>query len=457
MPSIFTRRTRDYFQGPDGEQYDKFSTKNKPTKTMFRRLFEAVGFMNESSDTAQTDVQGFVQINTDAEASAKNSIASANGFTKVVQAHHLPHLIEDANVDNPDGAGDANNAFSVRKISTNYGRTGGAGDTYILKNTMAVSTHVDLDFVTVTQSAAGANVELGFNSVNFNTKVGATSTINDLKKGFLGEIKMYSFLNESLGQTNCEFDGQGVGRNAGSHGASGQWAGWVVLMGQSAGILKGTPYNAPDEIIDRITDGANIVDTRQKYSIGNAGGAESGFTVSGSNTHTLSTNETPVKEHYHTLSSANASLSIYGGHHSHLIQTARRVGSGGQYAVGLALSNPMKRISDTTLFMGQDNADKDSGWDDVDGGVWTLAERDYTTITTNYADDNYKNYKGSLYDSSEGILETLNPGHTHGNDEMTFGGSTDNASNSTASAHNNKPLSFSVYHVMYIGTVGSSN
>lgn len=440
MPSIFTRRTRDYFQGPDGEQYDKFSTKNKPTKTMFRRLFEAVGFMNESSDTAQTDVQGFVQLNTDSEASAKNSTVSANGFAKVVQAHHLPHLIEDANVDNPDGAGDVNNAFSVRKISTGYGRTGGSGDTYILKNTMGISAHVDLDFVSVTQSAAGANVELGFHSANFDTKVGATSTvstinanINSLKKGFVGEIKMYSFLNESLGQVNCEFDGQGVGRAAGSHGATGQWAGWVVLMGQSAGVLKGSPYNSPDEIIDRITNGAYIVDTSQSYpsGISTAVTAENaGFKSVGSNEVSLTTNQTPIREHYHTLSGSNvtgnAKISIGGGIHSHYIGASFTSDSG----------------PDTVLRTGGNT------------GAYTDIEWIRTDVVTSGGGSQKSGQPGfnASPDGDAGMLDIISHTHTY-----TFSGSTDNASDVNSDPHPNRPQSFIVCYAMYIGTTGSPN
>jgi hypothetical protein len=169
MPSIFSRRERDYFQGPDGEQYDKFSTKNKPTKSMFRKLFESVGFLTERDDTAQTDVQGFVQLNTDAEASSKDSTVSANGFAKVPQAHHLPHIIEDSNLDNPDTLGDPNNRLSVRKITSTYGRTGGGGDTYIVKNTMAVTKNPALGFVTIAQSNPGTDVSFGFDANAFNS------------------------------------------------------------------------------------------------------------------------------------------------------------------------------------------------------------------------------------------------------------------------------------------------
>jgi len=466
MPNIFTRRSRTFFQGADGPQYDKFSTKNKPTKRVFRWLFESIGFLGESNDTAQTDVQGFVQLNTDAEAQVRNSTSSANGFVKVTQAHHLAHIIADSNSDNPDGDGRTSNALSVRALYGTYGRTGGSGVTYIIKNTFTISFSDPLDFLTFNQTAPGSNVEFGFNSAAFNTKVSETTTITNISErvtnvikavatGYLGEIKMYSLFNEAMGSINCEFDINGVGRGEGVEGSTGNWIGWVILNGQSAATLKSPPYNAPDAIIDRISTGGVIMNTARSYPTGISTDVSEnkGFQSKGANVHILSATETPTKGHYHTLSS-NAHLSIVGGAHAHLLKGTKNDGAGTQLATGFQFAANLSDTDEST-YMGQTGDSQGNGFDDPDGEIWSLGEKDLTTIENYYTNGGGHNYKNILYTSVSGVVKTMNPGHYHDNSEMSFGGKTDSISIVAAIEHNNRPLSFVVMYAMYIGTTGS--
>lgn len=421
MPSIFTRRQRRFFQGPDGPQYEKFSTKNKPTKRMFQWLFQAIGFLAESDDTAQKDVQGFVQLSTDEQARDKNSAKDSNGFSKVVQAHHLTHIISDSNTDNPDGNGSENNALSVRSYYGSYGRNGGDGRTYVIKNTMVIDTSEALDFITVSQEKPGENISLGFDEGLFNSKVSETDTIQTIEEdisktqenvatGYPGEIKMYSFFNESLGDPNCEFNSGGIGRALGVEGASGKWAGWIILNGQPKGYLL--TYQASLSLINRLlVDGDYIVTTAEKYPTGikTTATATKGFQEIGSNLHFLVPEECGVRPHQHDLGGTAKVEITGGGAHKHSI----RASENGQFA-------------------------------DSRGGVLYDTNLD----------------KDLLHEAWTGYTNT-SPGvdqgaHTHPKEFSRFSGKTEIANGIPAtSGHNNRPLSFVTMFAMYVGTIGS--
>lgn len=405
MPSQFTRRNRDFFQGADGPSYDKFSTKNKPSKRMFRWLFESVGFLKESSDTAQTDVQGYVQLNTDTESSARTSSKGANGYAKVVQAHQLPLVVSDTL--NVDGHGSSKNGIQIKVVDSTYSRTGGKGLTFIVKNTMKLSADDSLSFIVPVQESEGEDIVLTFQSDNFNTEIENSEVINtinqtintviqDVASGYLGEIKMYSFFNEFIGGTNCEFNAYGVGRAAGVNGASGNWAGWIILNGQTYATLLAAPYNANATVLARIKNGSVIVNTKQSYptGLGTTSGENKGFDINGDNSHILIANETPLRNHNHSLSDISITLTPAGAHY-HAYNIA---GGGLQFDNEAALANPHN-----------DGATK------------------HTSET---------------------------PAHEH---TATFTGAMGSTQELEANAHNNRPLSFGVCYAMYVGTNGSLN
>lgn len=469
MPQVYTRRSRDFFQGADGPEYDKFSTKNKPSKRMFRWLFESVGFMKEANDTAQTDGQGFVQLGLDSEAYARNSSKGQNGYAKVAQPHQLPLVYADK--DAPDDSGENYNGISVRQINSNVGRTGGTGSTFIVKNTMEIKISNGLSFLEAVQPKAGGNVEFQFKAEEFNTAVASTTvmqeTITELEKtielqatGYLGEIKMYSFYNETIGQANSEFDAFGVGRAVDVNGASGNWAGWVILQGQSVTTLKAAPYNTPNAIIDRISIAGYLANTKQAYPTGQGTitGENKGLLTVGANTHKLVQEEVPLLQHSHGLGDG-ISINITGGAHTHAIQIARESGSGSEFVAGVKLPSDFDNGRDS-LYMGQADGNEGDGFDDAGGIMWSHPEKDVAIIESHY-DDGLVHSIDDVemqphISMTRGVAEILNPGHTHPAEGNTISGNTGNTSSTGANAHNNRPLSFTVCYAMYIGTIGST-
>jgi len=106
------RKLRNYFFGPEGSSYKKFSKQNEPDKNMYQELFNSQAFIAEVNDTAKTSEQGLIKLQTDAESIARTS-PTAGDFAKAVQAHQLPEAITTL------GGGDANDgaALTGRGIS----------------------------------------------------------------------------------------------------------------------------------------------------------------------------------------------------------------------------------------------------------------------------------------------------------------------------------------------------
>lgn len=383
MPTL-TRFRRTQFFGPRGTNYNLFSMKNKPTENIFKRLFQSIGFITEADDTATTTTQGFSQLATDAQAAARNSTVGVNGFAKTVQPHHLPNLIAGIGV-------------IVTETLTADDRTGGQGNKYIVHNKMEVTSASDI--ITVTQTGPGENVELDIDSAELNTAIEASQAYQDLttiveeaqataQTGLIGEIKMYGLM-ETLGSANCEFDADGIGRAANIDGATGQWSGWVLLLGQAAASLTG----ADTAIVDRITLGGNIPDTKKKYVAGIDSGDsdyDTPFKPVGENTHQLTEAEMP--NHDHSVGTLAVSTE---GDHDHGYQTV------------LPEASPYANGTETLI---------ERMGNDVAGERRVLTDGDHTHDIT-----------GSVYGA--------------GSDQ----------------AHENRPLSFIVCYAMYVGTTGSTN
>lgn len=310
-----TRRARTYFQGPDGLQYDKFSTNNRPSKLTFNYLFQSVGFIAEKDDTASTSSQGFGKIASDTRCQTNDSTLSGDGFTTFVRPHQLPWIVAEG----------GSNQLSVTPTYGTSNRTGGSGNTFTVKNLLTVANDgtTPIPFVTVTQSNPGEAVTLVYSSANFNTAVGNCAAYTTLYNTFvaamgtigngkLGEIKMYGFYNEEIGATNCEFDATGIGRAAGINGATGIWEGWVLLIGTAIASLTG----ADATITARLDTGAgNIPDTRQAYPSGvvPAGGTadKKMFNNNGANTHTPAASD--LYPHVHAAGTLKMPATATGG------------------------------------------------------------------------------------------------------------------------------------------------
>jgi hypothetical protein len=212
-------------------------------------------------------------------------------------------------------------------------------------------------------------------------------------RGLLGEIRMYANFGVGVGTSTSEFDGNGVGRAA-STGKSGDWVGWVLLMGQSASVLASYPYSADSGLLSRITIASNIVDTRSKYPMGinpSIPGENGGFWLLGSNTHTLSEDETPLKTHKHSLTGLSATTEPAGRHYHQF----------GTYAA--------------------------PGFDPRNAGGFFSGSGNYETTSTE-------------------------PDHTHA---VNITGDITTESD-TGIAHNNRPASFVVCYAMYLGTQGAT-
>lgn len=308
--STITRRKRSFFFGPDGSQYEKFSTSNHPTKTMFRWLFDAQGFLTESDDTSTVDAQGFVKLSSDAKALLRDSRSDVDGFSKVIQAHHIPRCaaIKD------DGQFDSGNALEVEEIeeTDGYNRHGGSGYLYKISNTMEITS--DCPFISISQSYPGWNAELTYDSRDFNSAVQDTQTISDIQEditnvqsniatGKAGEWKFYGRPNEILGATGCEFNAVGVGRAAGAHGATGAWVGWVLMLGQTKSSIVVTDFGVE---IDKWADPLEsniLISAKGKYFIGIDSGItaiNTPFKEVGSNSLQLAKANIPLHTHAST-------------------------------------------------------------------------------------------------------------------------------------------------------------
>jgi hypothetical protein len=60
----YTRRQRNYFFGPSGTTYTKFSTLNRPTAERFKELFHSIPFFNELESMAGLRIPGLIALST---------------------------------------------------------------------------------------------------------------------------------------------------------------------------------------------------------------------------------------------------------------------------------------------------------------------------------------------------------------------------------------------------------
>ena len=402
MPTL-TRYTRASFFGPRGLMYSLFSMRNKPTEGTFKKLFQSIGFITEADDTSTTTKQGFVKLALDTDITSRDSTPDTDNMSKVVRPHQIPI------VDVKGG----NNALSLNKVTDGTGRTGGDGDTYIIENTMAITS--DSDVITVTQ-VAGENAVLDIDDIEFSNAVLSSTayiTLNNkvdtnivaLKQGLIGEIKMYGFPAETLGDTNCEFDANGIGRAAGVEGATGQWEGYVLLLGQIASnIICNTTT-----IRDRLTISTFLPNTKKSYATGldkTDSGYNNPFKSVGGNTATLSAAQIPNKVHSHE-NDISSSIPNPGGAHLHTIITTLDGGGSGSM---------INRL--------------------VDGD----------------------SSKGKILMAKTGGLSNLEDGANEGAHDHTIeisGGVLDNDADASTPSHENRPLSFVTCFAMYMDAVPS--
>ena len=110
------RKLRNYFFGPQGSTYKKFSKQNEPDQAMFKELFDSQAFIAEPNDTAKTNEQGLIQLQTDTE--SKNRTAPSGLFAKAVQAHQLPEVITTLVAgDVVDGAAITGRGISIQPVT----------------------------------------------------------------------------------------------------------------------------------------------------------------------------------------------------------------------------------------------------------------------------------------------------------------------------------------------------
>lgn len=311
-----TRRARNFFFGPDGVTYKKFSTKNRPNKQMFRFLFDAIGFITESDDTATTIAQGFSKLGSDANAIARNSTKDVDGYNKVPQLHQLPRVAADKD----ESRGDTNNKLQVTQTTETANRTGGSGVLFVIKNIMQILSSVS--FVNITQSAPGANATLTFDSSAFDTAVSNTTTITnmqaetvDMKKNKPFEPAWYFHPTKELGDADCEFDANGIARAVGINGATGKWVGWIIPLGQTASGIATTDSGV---LLANYVSGGLVYNQKQKFQTfidpGDASYKKMMSDV-GANTITLTAAQSGIQSHNHSLTGAPAT----GGTHLHQI------------------------------------------------------------------------------------------------------------------------------------------
>lgn len=464
-----TRYLRNQFFGPVGTDYDNFSTQNRPSESRFKKLFASIGWIKEKDDTATTTTQGFAKISGDVKAADYDSTLDSDGFTKVLVAHHLPFVISE----NQYSLGTDDSAISVRVVYNDRYRTGGDGRTFIIQNTLAITS--DSPIIEVTQGNPGENASLDVNDVALNAAIESSASFQALEEtvttsiattitGKIGEVKMYSFFNEHLGDTNSEFDEAGIGRAEDVEGATGGWSGWVVLAGQLASSITG----ADPTILTRYTSGSNLVDTRQKYPAGidkdaTDVGARTGFGAVGSNAHTLTVLETPIRSHLHDIdstSNATISVSVTGGAHTHLLNITKNVVSTDDYVVGFnSPNNPTDK--EDTFSMHQISGSNIDGYSELCGGVWSHPEKDWGDITSVYTGNAHQNIDdhpslASRVAPNFEAYAVTEPGHTH-TVTSSLGGSTEEAEVVGADEHENRPSTFMVAFAVYVGATGSTN
>lgn len=341
-----TRRLRNYFFGPDGESYKKFSTGNKPDKRMFMYLFDSIGFLKESDDTATTTMQGYCKLITDAKAYELDSTKDIDNYSLVVQPHQLPSV-------------SSGNHISITKSQVS--RTNGIGTNYEVSLDLFLFSNNDILSINEEEDTIIFDINTEKLNSTIDDQINSNETISQLEEdvellqtnvnGKLGEIKMYSYSNKSLGDTEFSFDTNGIGRK------DTEWEGWIILINQSVSSLL--TAGADLSLLSRfIGYNGYIVDTRTKYPIGI--GSESllskGFNnlslfpnqSIGKNSYTLTQEDIPLKNHYHELTDDNFEIDITindtGSEHFHTISA-----DNGETGVGIATSGTASGTLSTTV------------------------------------------------------------------------------------------------------------
>lgn len=83
-----TRYLRNWFKQAVSSK-DRFRTGNKPTQSVFDKLFDSTGFVDDPDDTATQTKQGFVRTATDDEAEARTVVA-VDSLAMSVAPHQIP-------------------------------------------------------------------------------------------------------------------------------------------------------------------------------------------------------------------------------------------------------------------------------------------------------------------------------------------------------------------------------
>lgn len=91
------RKLRNYYFGPQGSIYTKFSKQNEPTEARFKELFDSQAFIAEVADTAKTNEQGLIKLDSDADVIAR-TLPVTGAMAEAVQAHQLPELVTALNI-----------------------------------------------------------------------------------------------------------------------------------------------------------------------------------------------------------------------------------------------------------------------------------------------------------------------------------------------------------------------
>jgi hypothetical protein len=129
------RKKREFFFGPAGSSYNKFSSMNRPNEATFRRLFYSIPFFMESESTAKETSQGLVRLSKDDDAFNRNTISS-DGFARAVQPHQLPSIKRKDSV---------KNILKITEANSADNRTGGTGSNILLSSYEFVGDGVGID------------------------------------------------------------------------------------------------------------------------------------------------------------------------------------------------------------------------------------------------------------------------------------------------------------------------
>lgn len=152
------------------KKFNRFLKDNVPSESVFKKLFESIGFKLNKEDTATTSQQGFVKIASDANTISRTSNAT-NDFTAAVVPHQLPEVISALTINDTEDSFTIVDNIRIASVTRSIG--GNSRRVYMINNAVSfISKFLRQNFAIRTNTVLSLITGSGGQQFSFPIKTG---------------------------------------------------------------------------------------------------------------------------------------------------------------------------------------------------------------------------------------------------------------------------------------------